>query len=175
MLSRKAIALDVDNLTDARYFAAWGVTHIAFSYDPKVGVLSSIAKYKEIMAWCEGIDFLLTYHADSQESDIQQLLAVLPIKGVVTNTESIQILGVEQRLHIWDKSQTYQDQSVIVMDDVAEVPELQKNNEVYLILNADTLAQLQEDEDLGIILQGSEEEKVGFKSFDELNTLLEQM
>ena len=46
----KVIATDIANLTDARYFAAWGVDALAYNIDPSSSDALSLAQLKEMKA-----------------------------------------------------------------------------------------------------------------------------
>ena len=50
----RIIATDVANLTDARYFAAWGVEAMAYNIDPNSENSLSPTQLKEIVDWVEG-------------------------------------------------------------------------------------------------------------------------
>ncbi|NNK73205.1 MAG: hypothetical protein HKO94_08440, partial [Flavobacteriaceae bacterium] len=52
----KLIALDIANLTDARYFAAMGASYICF--DPQN---ASIEQISAMMPWLDVKDFMLQY------------------------------------------------------------------------------------------------------------------
>ena len=50
----RIIATDITNLTDARYFAAWGVEGMAFNIDTDAADALTADQLKEIVDWVEG-------------------------------------------------------------------------------------------------------------------------
>ena len=59
MLSKKIIIQNITNLSDARYFAAWGVDFISFNQDESSPYYASWDKIKEIKEWVEGPKILI--------------------------------------------------------------------------------------------------------------------
>jgi len=54
VLNRKVIAQNIINLSDARYFAAWGVDYLSFNTIPDSDYFLELDKVQEIKDWVEG-------------------------------------------------------------------------------------------------------------------------
>ena len=54
MHSRKIIVQNITNLTDARYFAAWGVDYLSYNLDPASEYAITMETAMEISGWVEG-------------------------------------------------------------------------------------------------------------------------
>ena len=79
MLKRKTIAINVTNLSDARYFAAYEVDNIAYVVAPGG---SNLGQIKEIIAWVEGPTALIQMD-EYDEALIKFALETTGAKGVV--------------------------------------------------------------------------------------------
>lgn len=179
MLSRKAIAFQVGNLTDARYFAAWGVSYISFTYSNHQSVEAQVSSFLEIKNWCEGIDFLLDFDINSDQDTLQKLHEEIDFAGTIHRKSHPQDTsqGILFR-EVKQIDRDFKNEHIIILnDDIAQesILDLAKENEVYMPLNKTTVSFLKEHADIGIILFGSPEEKVGFKSYDDLDHLLEEL
>lgn len=179
MLSRKAIAYNVNNLTDARYFAAWGVSYITFGYNPSQDIEQQITAYTEIKNWCEGIQFLISYDMQDQLHDVQRISKEVELDGVV---QSPLIHADYPEGIIFRKMETLpqqiEEENIILTTSqfqISELRSLSQSNQMYVPITQSNLAFLKDHEDIGLLLQGSPEEKVGYKSYDELDTLLEEL
>jgi len=54
VLARKVIVQNITNLTDARYFAAWGVDYLSFNMNAESEYYLPWEKISEIIEWVEG-------------------------------------------------------------------------------------------------------------------------
>lgn len=184
MLRTKVIAADITNLTDARYFAAWGVDYLAFTGDPLAASYLSPAQIKEIIDWVEGPDAIISYPGLSVDE---------------TNIEQVGLIGIHQFIigRYIDRSELPVSAKVwreITAEDVHEIaagPVILKSSSMEEILDLDSEITghevyidapfniteydklLSESTITGIILRGSEEEKVGLKSFDEVDDIMD--
>ena len=77
----KIIATDIANLTDARYFAAWGVDGLAYNIDPSSANSISSAQLKEIAEWVEGPE--TTIKLDGLENYLFRRSELTVFKGFV--------------------------------------------------------------------------------------------
>jgi len=80
MLKTKIIAADLQNLTDARYFAAWLVDYMSFNLSEESANLSKI---KEIMDWVEGPIFSAQYTGLEDLQSIEAQLEALSINHLI--------------------------------------------------------------------------------------------
>ena len=152
MLSRKVIASHVTNLTDARYFAARGVDYLLFDLDD-----TSIEQILEIKEWVEGPEILILFSYDSIHLKDEALIKIDP-KGIsgkdaITGTELVHLAA---HVTIFDWAETK-----ITLDQI----------EFFMISDPSELSKLSPE--CGIVLKGSTEEKIGLKSYDQLDEILD--
>lgn len=174
MLSRKVIAQNITNLTDARYFAAWGVDYLSFNSIPDSEFYISDDKIAEIKDWVEGPKCLI--EANALELDelgdgfiLSNIFSSLPIVK-----ESF------FRTSFKELQKGLPDGKYIIPIKSTELEALQKLDQEHLMgldlyfdISEIQLSDLDKLKNHGIIIQGGEEEKVGVKSFDDLDELYE--
>lgn len=187
-LKTKIIAADLKNLTDARYFAAWGVDYMGFVIDNSIP--DHIDKIKEMMDWVEGPQHALQITGLEELSTINNQLMKLGIDHIITGpyaTESIlnsdwQLIRSVRLDDLSDlpAHQTYIVQTDLLFTDIAEssltiLTEFCIDRSVYLdcTFTAMHLSEIIDTGIEGIILRGGEEEKVGVKTYDDLDEILE--
>jgi len=189
-LKTKVIAAEVGNLTDARYFAAWGVDYMTYHMDTTHEQYIGVEAIKEIIEWVEGPQNM-GYVSGINISDT---LAVdyqsLGLGGLVANSflDATQLYNISNKVYreITDPSllSEMSEELIIVkptaevnvIDFISQIKESALQNEIYIdgIKSlADLQALLKETQPTGIVLRGGEEEKVGFKSYDELDEIFE--
>ncbi len=178
----KVIASSISNLTDARYFAAKIVDALSFD-------LNKVQRdeYFAIKDWVEGVAIFL--ETDEEFSDLEiheadgiiyyvndgfQENDILGSATIVSATTSIiktmqDPIGQIIRNHNWDE---------IKADDKQMIIDFAYENQCYLdvSLSMEELETIIESEKLyGIVCRGGDEEKVGYKSFDELDDMFDLM
>ena len=185
----KIIATDISNLTDARYFAAWGVDMMCYNIDPDTEGSLSIPQFKEITEWVEGpmtgikISGLAIPESLSDEG--------IGIKNVIISPfidKSDLPTTIENVYRICTLDEGWQDDDKLVLTlskavdqlseaEVGAIKTISTDKEVYLdgIFKASDLENIESFGVMGIILKGGDEEKVGYKSFDELDEVLEAL
>ncbi len=179
----------VNNLTDARYFAAWGVEFLGFDINPESPAFISPPLFKEISEWVEGPqivleagkivdkDWLHTYLEQNPASIIQWEYGYGPIGSfngfevsalqsrndnlrseniVIQSTLGINAFSAQDLQYLID----IRDSRSIYLD----VPFLHEEWDDFMNLNLD-----------GLVLRGGLEEKTGFKSYDELDLIFENI
>ena len=185
----KIIATDITNLTDARYFAAWGVDMMCYNIDPDTEGSLTLAQLKEIKDWVEGPVTGIKYSG----------LTVPNIEGLSELKISSVIIGpfidksdlpenVNNVFRICTLNEGWQDDEKLILTlskaidqlsetEVSKIKEICKGKEVYLdgIFKAKDLSAIDSFGVTGIVLKGGDEEKVGYKSFDDLDEVLEEM
>lgn len=165
MLKIKVIADNILNLTDARYFAAFGVDYLVFN-------LSNISpeQAKEIGDWVEGVSLLLEFSEALRPQDLDFILKLNPAGFISSKNSVLQELKSQfPELEILLR-EDHQISSIISdgssKQKIFVKPDLDKLN----------LEQIISDQNIdGIIVEGEAEEKVGFKNFDELDELFDQL
>jgi phosphoribosylanthranilate isomerase len=192
MLKTKVKISKVNNLTDARYFAAMGVDYLGFCCNTGTEMYCAPSRIKEITEWVSGPQFVLEFDGWQQESDIADLLKTgmgqavhfgafatytstfgVPVfkDFILENIAESDFDGVEFPVIRTEKS--YQQ---LTTTEVAKIKELVKQKNVFLDIHFE-IKQLSEIiENLpvyGLILRGGEEEKTGVKSYEELDSIFE--
>lgn len=170
MLEMTVLIQNITNLSDARYFAAQGVDYISFNNKPDSEFHMEEEKIKEIKEWVTGPKILLESnsieYADIFDGQILDLAyASLPINKISFFRTSLQTIIDEQR-----------EGKFIVgyVDNIANrFEELPQNCEVFVDATSLPFEKIQELSTYGLVLQGGDEEKVGFKDFDELDQIFE--
>ncbi len=182
MLSTKVIASSISNLTDARYFAAWGVDAVGFDLQSISAM--QVNAFKE---WISGPRVIGQFSSAQEHSAIQdfsdrlaldyiQLDALAPSDWKF-NKPIIQELVFETwkttsaEIYILKSS----DPNFSIDKHLDKLHEICKRAKCYLDLGlgVEDLKYLDTIQAEGIILRGGDEEKVGFKSFDELDDIME--
>ena len=147
-LKVQVIASNITNLTDARYFAAYGVQYILFDLTE-----INIAGIKEIVDWVSGPKTLLLFSADHVNLIDEAVLKLEPY--AIGSKDAIDLSYLDGHINM------------ISVDKSAELKiELEGNQ--YTLHDADK-------DQSHIILRGSVESKVGFKSFDDLDEILDSL
>lgn len=161
---------NVTNLSDARYFAAWGVDYLGFNRKKDSPYYIEEAQLMEMKEWVSGPQVLIESntleYADNFDGQILDLsYASLPINKLSLFRTEINIVIAEQR-----------EGKFIVPYEVSlsqKLSEVALNTEIFVDVNDIPLEQIKKLENVGLVIQGGEEEKVGFKDFDELDQLFE--
>ena len=185
----KIIATDITNLTDARYFAAWGVDMMCYNIDPGTEGSLTLAQLKEIKDWVEGPETGIKYAGLSVPSI--EGLSDLAIDSVIIGPfidKSELPENVHNVFRVCTLTEGWHDDEKLILTlskaihqltdvEIAKVKEICKNKEVYLdgIFKAKDLTTIDSYGLTGIVLKGGDEEKVGFKSFDDLDEVLEEL
>ena len=178
MLSRKIIASNIRNLTDARYFAAWMVDYMSFDISANTQSFIGPENITEIINWLEGPSFIGNFSDHDNLEFILENVKQLNLKGIITNQNEI----VEQ----WNFDEgelfyvTPHFELVKNLDSkIITTPKsvdsfINAGHEVYIDSQYFDLELLENlGKRTGLCLEGGEEIKTGLKSFDELDDILE--
>ena len=151
MIQKEIIAANITNLTDARYFAAQGVQYLMFD----LGEIS-INQIVEIKEWVSGPEILLFAASDAHLSLEEAILKIEPfaIGTLVSDIGQIEYLAPHVTLFSLDTMGC-----------------IRWSNQYF----GEGEKALEDSTFSGVILKGSSEEKVGFKSFDELDLIFEKI
>ena len=189
MLKKKIIASSIGNLTDARYFAAWGVHGVGFDLDLQSPDHISPAAFQAFREWISGPIAIGEFSGVQEKGEIEELIKTLSLdaiqlgpfapEGWKFEVPIFQVILVEQ-----ERNNAYADAIIIKSENPnfewREQREILKSmisaKKAYLDLPID----IHEFEEVinvlkpeGFILRGGEEEKVGFKSYDEVDEIME--
>ncbi len=148
-MKKKVIASNIKNLTDARYFAAQGVDYLLFDLS-EISVADVIA-FKE---WISGPELLVVFDENSEE-DIDEAMLKIEPAAIAHKSDNTRIEYLSTHYPIFNYSEADGHLSVTMGDD--------EYQDSWL------------DNVAGIIVQGSDETKVGFKSFDELDEIFDRI
>ena len=191
MLKTKIISSSITNLTDARYFSAWDVMGLGFDLNEGSSHFIPPNELLSIREWVSGPKIIGEFSGLQSQSEIEETIGVLNLDMVQLGTFapseyhfSVPVLrevliqngasNVEADLLILKSEQANQTieeiiKSVKVMNlTVPAYLDFNINaNDISAILNSKLFE--------GIILRGGEEEKIGFKSYDEIDEILERL
>lgn len=192
MLKIQILAAEVSNLTDARYFAAWGVDYVSFNCNQGEDNFIEENKLIEIKDWIEGPKFLANFIGLDEAPFMEELVDRLGLEGLVlgpfTPEATINAIDAEiifqeyiekDALELMDqfqsKSAIHQSVIPIVKTTLAKASDF-FSKEVFLDiedLNIEMVSRIINESQCGIVLRGGDEEKVGLKSFDFLDEVFE--
>ena len=192
MLKTKVKISKVNNLTDARYFAAMGVDYLGFCCNSGTEMYCTPSKIKEITEWVSGPQFVLEFDGWQHESDIINMLSTgighavnfgafatyaatfeVPVfkDFILENLDESDFVGVDFPVIRSEKS--YHQLSD---NDESKIKDLAAQKRIFLDIQfkaKDLWEVLQNLSVYGLILRGGDEEKIGVKSFEELDEIFE--
>ncbi|MEE9440185.1 MAG: hypothetical protein V3V14_14360 [Saprospiraceae bacterium] len=188
----KIIATNITNLTDARYFASWGVHYLAYDIDPNSENFTSQAQIKEISDWVEGPTSIITINGLSVPATIDDIVQNLNIYHAIIGPfieksdlpNGIKTIFKSCIVDELNSLSDIRDQHLIIVlsspikkltsDQIKSIADISIRNSVYLdgIFTDKDLSIIQDMKVEGIVVKGGDEEKVGIKTFDELDDLL---
>lgn len=192
MMKKKMIASSISNLTDARYFAGWMVDYMVFNIDPKHKFHTSIQEIGTFQSWVEGPQYYLEMsHGQYEETEkflvdhnCQGVMLPFADRAMVSALDILVIFKVTEEEFVLNSSILKSLQSPIIIkaeNSISSIIEMIKETsfeqEVYIELGDQkiTESQLKDSAVTGFMVHGSEEEKVGFKSYDELDEIFESL
>lgn len=146
-LKVQVIASNITNLTDARYFAAYGVQYLLFDLSE-----INVAGIKEIVDWVSGPKTLLLFTRDNSNDIDEAVLKLEPY--AIGAKDEVDLSYLEGHIEM-----------ISINESDTEI-ELEGNQ--YLLFESGKAQS-------HIILRGSNESKVGFKSFDDLDEVLDSL
>lgn len=193
----------ISNLSDARYCAGMGVEMLGFSLQEGSSAYTSPATFKEISGWVSGVK-LVGEVQDLEADQVLSLLQEYAFDMLQLNSiylvEELEKLPLPIILRISINKDTNQEALFQLMDiyqphveyfliDSEEIASIDSTNERLLKNLADrytvllgfgltkenTKDALDSIQPAGIALKGGEEIRPGFKDFDELEEIFEQL
>lgn len=211
MLKTQIKASQIGNLTDARYFAAWGVEWLGFCFDPGNENFLQVQAMNAIKAWIEGPKIIGEFGWQSTE-DILTAVNLIDLDGIqlgmhveLSEVQKLKDLYIIQEIVV-EKNAKWQDiqemmasrapyvnvfllnfdkngisWNEIHQSSFFQLTDLQQICKTYpIIISMDVNTQnldaiLEHLQPLGLNLRGGTEEKVGLKSFDELDDIFENL
>ncbi|MCV9386099.1 hypothetical protein [Reichenbachiella ulvae] len=185
---------NISNLSDARYCAGFGVNMLGFNLDPTQENVVALETAKEIMGWVAGVDFVLEFGSlpleqikgilNETDTGAAQVNSLETAEGLAGSTAQILLqLSVDSESQLSQLQEATQSDKLDLIVIQSNTPELfekietiVKGSQVKALKGYDVSANnvLNEgDSFAGIALSGSEEEKPGFKDYDELADIFE--
>ena len=209
MLKTQIKASGVTNLTDARYFAAWGIDWLGFDLSTEGLREVPARRVKEIKDWIEGPTVVAELGTDDFDTG-RAIATELDMKAVqatqetpLTRVQSLRVPTILQEINVlpdWSAKDLSANLSsrfglvnlfLLNMTEASDTwsnfkkerslkdwKEVLQRYDCLVEMNgttADWLEMLELLNPAGISLHGGHEEKVGYKSFDELDDLLEAL
>lgn len=166
----KIFANNINHLTDARYFAAWGATWMCYNISSLT--LTEIATISE---WVEGPKHIINI-VGIDPSEAAAMLTNKAVDGYLTDSLSDheQILSIlPRKVEAFLKNETGLGANTIHKANMNSVGSFQGLLCDVDGTPAEVVSFIEKHKPEAIILAGSAEEEVGVKSFDELDEILE--
>lgn len=170
-MTTKIFAKDINHLTDARYFAAWGAAWMC--YNPEKITLSEIAAIKE---WVAGPKHIL----DTRRIDREEAIAMLSsgiFDGYLTDDGDLykDIGNILEDMQVFSYNLDHLDHINLIMQINTSTSTASLKKVIYEVEGSteDVMRFVRENQPYGIIVSGDEEEEIGVKSFDNLDRIFE--
>ncbi len=183
---------DIQNLTDARYFAAMDVDYLGFCCNPGTETYCSITKIKEIISWVEGPKYVLQFQGFQNEDDISEIVdsglgQALHFGVFATYDRDFGIPVFKEWIfeNITIDEYNRFDFPIVKSDipwheftdtDKSKLVNLLDQKFGYIDLrwrNEDLLDMIEFLPSCGLILRGGNEERIGVKSYDDLDVVFD--
>ena len=192
MLKIPVLVSDITHLTDARYFAAWGVDYLAYSIESGSDTFMSSNQIAAISEWVEGPEVLgATQGVSEIGEDLAEYEPLLAgyLLGIYTPKHILETFENKKCVH-----EILVDQQGVNEIDLKEILVITpyivlKSNKSYketsdiaaglgldpMTTFIDTILTVAElsDPTYGVVLRGAKEEKVGVKSYDDIDDIMD--
>jgi phosphoribosylanthranilate isomerase len=192
MYKSKIKISDIQNLTDARYFAAMDVDYLGFCCNPGSETFCAVSKIKEIKEWVQGPEFVLQFQGFQREEEIKALVdeglgSALHFGIFATYDSDFGVPVFKEWIfeNLTPEDYLLYDFPIIRSDkSYDQLREREKQSLSRLLelklgyldfrWSVYDLDQMISDlPPFGLILRGGEEERVGVKSFDQMDEIFE--
>ena len=189
MLKTKIIASSITNLTDARYFAAWGVEAMGFDLNVNSPSFVSPAQVHAFKDWVSVPIIIGQFDGMQSKEEVDELIISLELDAVQLGPFAPLTwnfnLPVYREVILSEKLKLNAADHFIVKSegnhtelDLKTLKELCDVQSCFLdfVLSPEEHTNLLASLNIsGFVLRGGEEEKVGFKSFDEVDEIMEEL
>lgn len=192
MLKTKVIASSITNLTDARYFAAWEVNWLGFCFDEaSENHITPQAMYA-MKEWVDGVQFMGEFRGATADEIVEHVMKLGLDAVQVDEFTGIDVLMELQDIVVFKEINITADADSDFIANLLEQFAPYCAHFIFKLENGlpDSFAAFAEHHSIwlegnlspekiaaskfkGICLKGGMEEKVGFKSFDELDEVFE--
>ena len=178
MLKRSVIAADISNLTDARYFASWGVDYLMYDLD-HIGINNIL----EIDEWVEGAKTLVQFAQNNIHLIEEVILRINPYAIGTSDTIVLDkiLAHVTDGLVFYNFSRKVEDRMLLITKAHTIDPDTyqidpNENPLAFAEIEASKSGLnnfLKVNDSSGIVLRGSSEIDTGLKSFENIDKILE--
>ncbi|HMQ08071.1 MAG TPA: hypothetical protein PKC30_12275 [Saprospiraceae bacterium] len=186
---KKIKASGVTNLTDARYFAAWGVEYIGFDIDPESDSFISPPQFKEISQWIEGPEIVIEMGSISDRAWLQEytqyvenpVLQCYGANNLLSGFQWIEECELSEGIYNFTSPHvvihTTKSANSLFQKELEYFHHITKNYNVFLDIpfSDQELSDLLKIHVHGWVVRGGREEKTGYKSFEELDHIFEKI
>jgi phosphoribosylanthranilate isomerase len=176
MLKAKIKISQVTNLTDARYFAAWGVDYLGFDINPASPFFISPPLVKEIADWIEGPKIILECHQGVDDIWIQNYIGSIGevcLEHPLSQAHHLRTFTIgNQVVAIYSSDKAWSSLPLPSIENLVKTYDEVLLDIPFSVQDIDRML------DFGIkgfVLRGGEEEKVGFKSYDDLDEIFDHL
>ena len=166
---------DVTNLSDARYAAGMLVDYIGFPLDSSMDKFLDLHTFNAITGWLEGINIVVEFNTMSIK-EINNLIESEHIKIIslpYNRLKDATSINAQVILRDAPTQQTEQLSEKILFLTTKTTQKSDYFLEDFYISNIDIL--LKNPNIKGIILKGSEEERPGYKDYDEIADIIDYL
>lgn len=175
MLSKKVIAQNITNLTDARYFAAWGVDYLSYNMIPNSDYEIHWDTIQEIVSWVEGPKTLIETNGLDHMEDIDGHILNISFSSLPLVNEAffrISPSALDNGLANGNYIIKFDHRVEKILANISSMDLI--GSTIYLDItdfDFQRLDDLPEGDGIGLVVQGGDEEKIGVKSYDNLDIL----
>ncbi len=188
----------ITNLTDARYYAAREASFLGFNLEPGTDGFLDPVYMQAMREWVEGPAIIGEYHSPTPAEHLNEAVIFYQLDGLlIPYSDALPLIQADQ---IWvkmpvdspDLAQLISNNSSYVAGWVLELPEHEsswlpytellqpicRQHTIVLQYDGDTqevTSVVQHIEPAGLALRGGEEEQVGVKSFDDVESIFEEL
>ncbi|MCC5920487.1 MAG: phosphoribosylanthranilate isomerase [Cyclobacteriaceae bacterium] len=196
-LKTKVKVSGINNLSDARYCAGMGVHFQGFNLEEGTEGAISPQVFSEISGWLSGVDFVAEFSNATKETiratidqleglkfiqirDLNQKIEGLGIFYAINCSPTQDISDIQSQIKALSGKVDYfilESDSEWSKEELIALLNALKDEPVFFGMNIpeEFLADLIERDIFGIGLKGGEEERPGYKNFDDLADILEAL
>lgn len=174
----------INNLSDARYGAGMGVQALSFSCDESDPLYCPALQVQAIMGWCAGVQLVLEQGQSEEAAFVEIVKEIAPTAVLVKQLLPQELLSetVQQWLLIPQLQNALDERaSAYVCESIPAQPIVnvhtppKKTVFVSPLLGSLQLDALLSQPGLGLYLYGGIEDRPGYKNFDDIAEILEQL
>lgn len=185
MLRLPVLAADITNLTDARYFAAAYVDYMSFCMGEGSDTYVTPQQVKEIVGWVQGPDYLLQFKSRSADTAyVEWMMESTDVGGAIIGGQlDVDLVRAAEPTLVLAEMSSIDDcqlaaDGLIITDPSIDWQEVVRRTPTPIFLDyAMSVEQvrglLEYEVRPGIVLHGGREEKVGYKSYEDIDEILE--